>query len=166
MVASARWFKNAFRRTLLAFAPAKARADDAFAQGILSAEEYKLYLKMDVRDRCHACLVAKTLSAEKPDASLELLRAALLHDVGKSGISYSAWQRIAVHLYTPRDLPLQPRLKGMRGIWQINLHHGIYGAQMIRQAGGSERVAEIIERHHKPHRDGEAALLKTIDERF
>ena len=162
-----RWFTNASLRTLQAFFPSlvNAKADDAFAGSILSPQEYALYKKMDVRDRHHAHLVAEAVQGRAPDASSTLLRAALLHDVGKSAAPYRAWERILVHLYAP-DVPAAPRFTGPKGMWQRHRHHARYGAEMIRGAGGDERVAEIVARHHQPQGDLEAELLKAVDETF
>ena len=165
-VQSATWLKNTFWRTTVALIPTLAHADDRFAKRLLSAKEYRLYLAMDVRDRDHACTVTKLLLAEYPDASSELLRAALLHDVGKTRASYNPLSRILAALYTPPSIPAKPRFSGVRGLWQMKRHHDRYGAQMILAAGGSERVAQIVARHHAPAGDAEACRLKEVDERF
>ncbi len=165
-VQSATWLKNTFWRTTVALVPQLAHADDRFAKRLLSAEEYGLYMQMDVRDRDHACTVTKALLVGFPDASLELLRAALLHDVGKTKASYNPLSRILAALYTPPQIPAKPRFSGVRGLWQMKRHHGRYGAQMIRAAGGDARVAEIVARHHAPAGDAEASRLKEVDERF
>ncbi len=165
-VLNAEWLKNTFWRTTVALIPKLAEADDMFAQRHLSAEEFPLYARMDVRDRDHACTVTKTLLADYPDASPELLRAALLHDVGKTRASYNPLSRIIAALYTPSIIPAKPRFSGVRGLWQMKRHHDRYGAQMILAAGGGERVAEIVARHHAPAGDAEAARLKEVDERF
>lgn len=165
-VQSATRLKNTLWRTTVALVPTLAHADDRFAARLLSAAEYRLYAQMDVRDRDHACTVTKTLLAEHPDASPELLRAALLHDVGKTKTSYNPLSRIVAALYTPSRIPAKPRFSGVRGLWQMKRHHDRYGAQMIHAAGGDARVAEIVARHHTPAGDAEAARLKEVDERF
>ena len=162
----AEWWGNAAWRTLMALFPKLARPDDTFAQKTLSGPEYALYQQMDVRDRAHACAVARRLSARYPDASNTLRRAALLHDVGKAGRSYGPWQRILVALYTPRRVPATPRLSGLRGAWQLRRHHDCYGAEAILAAGGDVRVAELVARHHRPEGDAEAARLQEIDARY
>ncbi len=157
--------KNIVRRTFLAFSPDFAQPDDAFAKTYLPTAELKLYLGMDARDRCHAVEVARAVLNEHPSASARLVRAALLHDVGKSGERFSALERVAVHLYAPA-LPPEPRLGGLRGAWQRRRHHASYGAQLIRQSGGDAEVARIVERHHTPSDHPEARLLKRVEERF
>lgn len=163
------WLLSAPRRALRvarALAPGFAPPDDAWAKRVLSPAEYALYLTMDPRDRHHACTVARLVLRREPAASAELVRAALLHDVGKSLAPYRALDRVVAHLYRPRHLPPEPRLTGLKGVWQLGLHHDLYGARLVREAGGSERVAELVERHHRPEGDAEARLLKAVDEAF
>lgn len=160
------WLRNALGRTLLAFVPRLARPDDVYARSLLPEAEYRLYAGMDKRDRVHACAVAKRLLSLHPQASAELLRAALLHDVGKADLSYNPFARVLVALYTPSEIVSAPRLTGLRGAWQVKLHHDAYGEALIRGAGGSARVAEIVARHHRPGKDHEAATLKETDARF
>ena len=162
----AEWWGNAAWRTLMALFPRLARPDDTFARKLLSGPEYRLYKQMDVRDRAHACTVARRLSAHYPDASNALRRAALLHDVGKAGGRYRPLYRILVALYTPRRVPATPRLPGLRGAWQLRRHHDRYGAAAILAAGGDVRVAELVARHHRPGGDAEAARLQEIDARY
>jgi hypothetical protein len=157
---------NVTWRTLTAFVPCLAHPDDAYAKGLLSDAEYRLYMRMDVRDRAHGYAVARRLVARYPDASLELRRAALLHDVGKLGARYNPLLRILVALYTPQSIVPAPRLRGLRGAWQLKRHHDSYGEALIRASGGEARVAEIVGRHHHAGSDGEAARLQETDACF
>lgn len=163
MAKPAVWYFNAARRTVQAVWPRLAPPDDAFAAAILPPAERRLYLAMDSRDRRHACDVAKAVLAHDPAARSEMVRAALLHDVGKAGRPYRVIERILVHLLPDRPLPAEPRLDGLRGAMQMKVHHQAYGAEMIRAAGGSEAVARLVARHHVA--GGEAELLRRIDER-
>lgn len=153
-------------RVCVAFVPWLAAADDTFAQQQLSTAEYQLYAQMDVRDRYHGCLVAKRLRSAYPAARATLLRAALLHDVGKSCLRYQPLSRVLLHLYTPSDIPSAPVQRGLRRLWQVHQHHPAYGAAMIRAAGGHPRVAELVAKHHNPQGDSEAAQLASIDALF
>lgn len=159
------WFLNAARRTVVACLPGLARPDDAFAAGFLDPQEYRLYLAMDPRDRQHACYIARKLLTIRPAAEPVLVRAALLHDVGKSVRPYNPLHRIVAHLYVPKEIPAEPEYRGLRGAWQVKRHHDSYGARLIRQAGGSPEVARLVERHHEPDEgDDDARLLKALDD--
>lgn len=157
---------NLGRRTWLAFFPVFAKPDDAFAKAALRAEEYALYKQMDPRDRDHACLVTKAVVSSVTGASDKLIRAALLHDIGKSTARYNPVERIFVHLYTPKTLPAVPRFKGLRGAWQRRLYHERYGADLILSAGGDSEVAEIVRRHHTPGDNLDAKILQAVEARF
>lgn len=159
------WLGNALWRTLHAFVPSLARPDDLFARGLLPDAEYRLYLQLDPRDRLHALAVTRKLLALYPDATPELCRAALLHDVGKAGASYRPAERILAGLYAP-VVPAAPRFRGLRGAWQLKRHHPAYGARLIVDAGGAARVADIVSRHHDPQGDADAARLRRADARF
>lgn len=165
-VKPAAWFVNAARRTARAFLPALARPDDAFAAHWLSPEEQALYLRMDPRDRDHACRVARAVLAYAPDADAIVVRAALLHDVGKAEAPYRAWERIAVHLYTPaRDVPARWYQRPLADAWRRHRTHAERGAAMVLRAGGDPRVAALVRCHHD--RDGPEglALLRRVDAR-
>lgn len=136
---------NVARRTLQAFFPGLVRPDDAFAAQHLKSAELVLYLKMDVRDRAHACLVARRVLQLDLAADSVTVRAALLHDVGKTLLPYHPLHRIIAHLFTPAGLPREPLAAGLRGAWQLKTHHEMIGADLIRACGGSQRVAELIE---------------------
>lgn len=56
-------------------------------------------------------------------------------------------------------------MSGLRGAWQIKLHHAEYGAEIIRSVGGDEEVAQLVARHHRPGEDTQAELLRRIDEK-
>ena len=154
------------KRVFYAFFPFALRPDDAWAKTVLNSTEYGLYAQMDVRDRHHACKVAELLLEYAPESSQTLLGAAFLHDIGKAQVRYNPWERIFVHLYTPKNLAAEPKATGLKGSWQRHLYHDSYGASLIRNAGGDERMAEIVAAHHHPKNDEEAALLKYIDEMF
>ena len=158
--------QNILERTAAAFLPVLAKPDDVLAKVRLSPAEYQLYLQMDRRDRSHACRVARAVIEQVSNPSDILVRAALLHDVGKCGRAFNPWERVAVHLYTPKSVPAEPRLRGLRGAWQRRRHHETYGAELVERAGGDARVVEIIRRHHHPEGHREAELLKKVEESF
>lgn len=166
LVKPAAWFLNAALRTARAFVPGLARPDDAFAASWLPRVEFDLYQRMDVRDRDHACRVARALLAQAPDADSTLVRAALLHDVGKADAPYRAWERIVVHVYTPAsDRSWRAPTRAVANAWRRHRDHAARGAAMILAAGGDARVATLVRHHHDADGSEEAALLRRVDTR-
>jgi putative nucleotidyltransferase with HDIG domain len=157
------WYLNVATRTVRALLPERFPPDDTFAAGRLPANELALFLGMEAPDRDHAVRVTRALLRERPDASSVLVRAALLHDVGKSGAPFVVWQRILAHLVRG-DPPAEPRLTGLAGVRQRRRHHPRYGAEMVSAAGGSEAVAGLIERHHERSDDPDLTLLRALDD--
>ncbi len=151
-------------RTVQAFIPALVRPDDRFARDWLSDPEYGLYLRMDRRDRAHSVLVARRL-LHLGASSRDTVAAALLHDVAKSLLPFSALNRIIVHLYRPAGLPAEPLGRGLRGALQLREHHEEIGARMIEQAGGSSEVARLVRAMGSPvGGDRKVELLRQADD--
>lgn len=166
VVKSVAWYLNAAVRTVRAFVPGLARPDDAFAESWLPDVEHELYRRMDPRDRDHACRIARAVLDLDPDADATLVRAALLHDVGKADAPFRAWERIVVHLYTPSVDPGW-RVGGaaLADAWRRHRDHAARGAEMILEVGGDERVADLVRRHHDEGGPDDGELLRRVDER-
>lgn len=159
------WAWNAGLRTLRGVHPAFVRPDDAWAERFLAPTERPLYRAMDPRERDHHVRVARSLLARHPDAPTVLVRAALLHDVGKMRRPYRVVERVLVHLVRGDQPEAHPEKHGWDGARQVAAHHAAYGATMIRDVGGDPRVADLVARHERPAGDPEAAWLHEADRR-
>lgn len=138
---------------------AQATPDDAWAFARLTCAEARVYAAMDARDREHAVRVAQALAAACPQAGPELVAAALLHDCGKQRRPYRVWERVVAGLlpyHLAQRMPWPPA--------QVRAKHAEWGASLVRDAGGRERVAALIALHHMPAGDPEAALLHRFDD--
>ncbi len=168
MGSSAPWLINAARRTLVTAFPGLARPADGWALERLEGPEAQLFLSLPPQERAHGIEVAQRLLDRAPSAPPALVRAALLHDVGKLGTPQFVLWRVLTHLLPPSRMPAEPRLQGLAGARQARTHHAAYGARLIREAGGSEVVARLVERHHQEPAGelaAELAQLKAADER-
>ncbi len=157
------WYLNVPFRTVRAFVPALARPDDTFAARWLPPAELELYLAMDVRDRDHACRVARAVLRRHPEAPEKLVRASLLHDVGKSGAPFSPWLRVAVHVYRPRQAPAPGAGSRLADALRRHHQHPQLGAAMILACGGDPDVAELVRHHHDAEGPPGADAIRSVD---
>lgn len=159
------WYVNAARRTLQVAVPALAEPDDEWARGLLAPAEYALFQRLPREERAHGVQVAKCLAGSHRE-DRELLVAALLHDVGKLGTPQGALVRALTHVLPPSTADAGPRLTGLAGARQARTHHAAYGAELLRRAGSSARVVDLVARHHDTAHDvPELMALKECDER-
>ena len=151
---------------LRALSPAQARPDDAWAAEQLPAPELEVYRRMDPRDREHAVRVAQKLLELHPDARTEVVRAALLHDCGKQVRPYNVLERVLVGLIAsegPRGRTMHSGLQA-RTAMDVRNNHPQIGANLVLEAGGNARVAELVRTHHVPGSDTEANWIHQIDD--
>jgi putative nucleotidyltransferase with HDIG domain len=153
-------------RLIRAMRPEFAQPNDTWAAQHLPESEYPIYANMDARDREHAVRVAQRLMVLKPDATPILIRAALLHDCGKQVRAYRWIERVWAGLQTVPELDFDSAMRKKTPLTALEVRalHPQLGAMLIRAAGGDPRVAEIIERHHKPQDDADAAWIHAVDE--
>jgi putative nucleotidyltransferase with HDIG domain len=93
------------------------------------------------------------------DARDRLMVTALLHDIGKL---------VLVHAYPgyPRQIHGEartPEERIQRERRELGVDHALVGGVLARRWGLPTSVASVIERHHAPDSDGEAALVRLAD---
>jgi hypothetical protein len=153
-------------RLFRALSPAQARPNDAWAAKKLPNPELEVYQRMDPRDREHAVRVAQKLLELHPEASSEVVRAALLHDCGKQVRPYNVLERVLVGLIAPEGPRSSQTSSGLqaRTAMDVRNNHPQIGANLILEAGGNARVAELVRIHHNPRTDLEANWIHQIDD--
>src|SRR5690554_5199223 len=121
MGSSAPWLINAARRTLVTAFPGLARPAGGWALERLEGPEAQLFLSLPPQERAHGIEVAQRLLDRAPAAPPALVRAALLHDVGKLGTPQFVLWRVLTHLLPPSRMPAEPRLQGLAGARQAQI---------------------------------------------
>jgi len=103
----------------------------------LTPPEAALFWAQPAMDQRHAIRVAGRI----PDGSMSLLRAALLHDVGKRHSRTGVLGRSVASALALFHLPV-------RGRWETYLDHGALGAADLNAAGSDPLVVAFAEHHH------------------
>jgi putative nucleotidyltransferase with HDIG domain len=122
------------------------------AAAILAPPELELFQELPVPDQNHSLRVLKTLEAGG-ETDPDLLKAALLHDIGKAVHPLCRWERVFTILlsgFFPGTAAAWGE-KDPRGIHRplvVNHQHPIWGAELAQKAGSSHRVIWLI-RHHE-----------------
>lgn len=126
------------------------------ADAVLPPGAQKLFRTMSVPDQRHSLAVMRTLRRQGR-AEPDLVAAALLHDVGKSGAWLTPIHRTVIVLskhLAPRFLAWlargEPRLKSWRRPFVVHRQHPGLGAQRAEQAGCSPLTVSLIRRHQDP----------------
>ena len=136
-------------------------AEDGMVTSSLPSGAVTLFRAMPRNDRRHALRVVRALEA-RGRAEQDLVAAALLHDVGKSGRQPGTgrksgrvrlWHRVATVLMRVvwpgllERIGRDSRLGSWRYPFYVQLHHAVIGALLAEQAGCSSRTADLIRRH-------------------
>ena len=138
---------------------------DAELRRLLSTDEqWRLLARLSPFDRAHHLRVHQLLIEAGHDDP-DLLRAALLHDIGKADERgrVNPLHR-AIHILLRWISPaLLDRLAhdggGLRrGVW-LSVHHAEIGAALAATAGASARCCELIASHGTPSNDDDPLVM-------
>ncbi len=140
--------------------------DRAWVDLLLSPAERELFHRMPLFDQAHALEVARDLDAEGADPAL--LRAALLHDCGKTLPPRSVplpYRGLVVLLRAVSPRLLRALARRWGPLWPIYLHvhHAEIGAQELERLGADPRVVEIVRAHQRPSGDPDVGRLQAAD---
>lgn len=119
----------------------------------LSLAEFELFSGASSAEQRHAFGVYRTLQ-QTEIAQPALLKAALLHDMGKSKAPLTLWQKSLVVLgerFWPEAAERwsQGEARGWRKPFVVRHRHAEWGAQMAEEAGSQELTVMLIRRHQE-----------------
>jgi hypothetical protein len=153
-------------RQFLAAVRAKVSDDEIAAlEQYLDPSQRELFRAMSPIDQRH-CLDVFNNLLKQGHSDPDLLRATLLHDLGKRGIHL--WHRIAgvlLEAFWPtmlEKLAVNRPQSWLYGLY-IYRHHADLSAELAERNGCSPSVVELIRKHHTPSENEHAKALWDAD---
>jgi hypothetical protein len=129
----------------------------------LAGPEQGAFYGQSVVDQRHALRVAHLLLARGHSDRL-LIRAALLHDVGKSDRGVRLIHRVGWVLAGRVSGRLQAHLARLGGGWRALADHAPVGASRLRAAGVESRLVALVGGRPLPGDEPRLELLAAADE--
>ncbi len=148
-------------------------AEEYYVNSLLNEKQASLFFSLPLYEQRHALRVCRTLCAAGHGGNLPLLRAALLHDLGKAdpenGRSVTLWGKTAnVAIAKIGGKAIVERLatnnpSSWRYVFWLQTHHEQRGHELARAAGSESRVLELLS-YHRAEEDPSAKALKWADD--
>ncbi len=138
------------------------------ARALLTATQFELFARLLPSEQAHSLQVLAKLETAG-QTQPELLKAALLHDIGKSRFHLKVWERVEIVLFkaaTPgifRRLGATPIESASRWVrpFVIAEQHPAWGAELAEEAGASDLMAALIRRHQD-----KVSIPQTLEDRL
>ena len=118
---------------------------------VLSPEELALFKQLPIPDQNHSLRVLRNLEADQ-ESNPDLLKAAMLHDVGKIQHPLRRWERVFAVLV--RGIFPERHLKwgmgnpsGIKRALVVIQQHSDWGADLADEAGSDPRTVWLIRYH-------------------
>ena len=120
----------------------------------LSDREEQLFRRYSHSDQWHVCRVFYALR-EEGHTHPDLLTAALLHDVGKTRLPLTVWERslgVLGEALLPGKTAVwgQSSGRGWKRPFAVKQQHPFWGAEMAAAAGSRPLTVSLIRRHQEP----------------
>ena len=154
-------------------------ADVLYVRARLNDSEAQLFFQMGIAEQVHAVNTAKAVEKllEKAVKSVDrkiLLKAALLHDVGKIKGSMKLWHKSACVLFdefcpckAQRLASFEQPKGSLAYALYVYYHHPRIGARKLEKISGGYRLCALVRFHHEKKSPEEIATelyyLKTAD---
>lgn len=124
-----------------------------------------IFLKLSKYEKKHSILVARAVEKQfKNDP--DLVKAALLHDIGKTKYHINIIQKSLLVLF---DLLTKGKLKKITENKSINIfyNHGQMGYDILKDSGYNERILFIVKNHHNKNiSSDDLRIIRKFDDMY
>lgn len=143
------------------------KEDRAFINKYLNQDEQVLFFKLRLNEQYHSLKVAYGCCGCEPN-NRSLIRAALLHDVGKLGSNLNLINKSLVVLLTKFHLEEGKLPSFLKKAVYFKKHHPELGYKMLLSYEIDTHELELIRQHHEPHKetDQEMRILQYYDNKY
>ena len=153
------------RRFVRGFRGALSPAELHTARELLGPAEWELFAALQGRERRHALDIVLWLRTHAAPSD-ELLRAALVHNVGKGPLHlHERVIYVLLERLSPRLLRrlADPDGRGLRSALVRLREHAGRSAERLAEAGSSARVQALVRQHHDAPAGGDRELAWLIE---
>lgn len=164
---------NRIRQFVQALGAQETFADQMYVRQALEPEEAGLFFAMTKLDRCHSLRVARDalrLARGRGFDEQLLVKAALLHDVGKGG-EVPLWYKVGCVLLESlapgyaQNLADKDAPRGsLRRALYVYFNHGALGAEKLEALGSDWRIVWLAANHHATPEKVLVAELSALQE--
>jgi len=135
----------------------------------LETYELQLFNQLSIYEKKHCINVAKDIKSicnQRKLQSKELIKVALLHDIGKI---YSKMNSIDKSIMVIMHKLTNGKIRAYKNIKNVNMYynHGDIGYTLLKKYGYNDRFLFLVKNHHNNNiiEDIELDLLKECDDR-
>lgn len=149
--------------------------DKKFIEAYLNKNEQELFYRLSVSEQCHCVRVTKdiknfiynkTNDLKYNLSKEELIKVALLHDIGKINCNLNVFEKSIMVLLNKFT---KGKLKKLNNIKKVDVYynHGIMGENILNKMQYSERFLYLVKNHHNNDiiGDMELDMIKKCDDR-
>ncbi|SET16105.1 HDIG domain-containing protein [Natronincola peptidivorans] len=141
--------------------------DIAFIKEYLSPQEQELFFQLRKSEQRHSLNVAYGCYSEAPE-NTSLIKAALLHDIGKIGSNLTLINKSFVVIAKNLNLKENMTPAFLNKALYYKNHHGELGYEMLLKLGLEEKILLLVKNHHNTdfHTMEEMKILQYYDDYY
>lgn len=157
-----------FNKAILASIKGITEEDIKFVKTYLNPDEVMIFNMMSSFDKLHCIRVARELEVYNYNEDIQLknklIKIALIHDVGKSILKYSIFDRILLVLI--RNVYQNSTFKFCWKKAEIYYNHARIGYDILKKYGFDEEILFVVRNHHnKVENNKMVKILMRCDEK-